>query len=34
MKQLYFYVFDVIMLFDIFVPSWTNINTFCTKVDR
>ena len=34
MKQLYFYVFDVIMLFDICLPSWPNINTFCTKVDR
>ena len=33
MKQLYFYVFDVIMLFYICLPIWPNINTFWNIVD-
>jgi hypothetical protein len=32
-KQLYFYIFDVIMLFYISLPSWSNIK-LCTVVDR
>ena len=34
MKQLYFHMFDVIMLFYISLSSWPNINTLCTVVDR
>jgi hypothetical protein len=34
MGPLYFYVFDVIMLFYISLSSWPNINTLCTVVGR
>jgi hypothetical protein len=34
MEQLYFYVFDVIMLFHISLPSWPHISTLCTAVDH
>jgi len=34
MKQLYFYMFNVIMLIYIYFPNWPNINTSGTVVDR
>jgi hypothetical protein len=34
MEQLYFYVFEVIMLFCISSPNWPVINTFRTVEDR
>jgi hypothetical protein len=34
MKQLYFYMFNVVVLIYISLPSWPNINTSCTMVDR
>ena len=33
MRQLYLYMFDVIVLFFISLPGWPNINTLCTMVD-
>ena len=33
MKQLYFYMFYVIMLLYISLPGWPNINTLCIVVD-
>jgi hypothetical protein len=34
MKHFHFYLFDVIMPFDISLRTWPNINTLCTMVDR
>jgi hypothetical protein len=34
MKQFYFYMFDVVMLFYIYLPSWPNINALYPMADR
>ena len=34
MKQLYFYMFDVIMLLYIYLPSWPDINPYPANAEN